>query len=123
MADNDQRIVLVTGATDGIGKLTAQRLADMGDAVLIHGRRPEKVEVYLATAPELAEVSGAYFDRKSKARAHDQAYDEQARTRLWQRSLALTGLATHRESGGETTIDQWGNASSPRSLPLRMVAP
>jgi len=54
-----------------------------------------EVEVYLATAPELAEVSGAYFDRKAKALAHDQAYDEQARTRLWQRSLALTGLATY----------------------------
>ena len=58
-----------------------------------------EVEVYLATDPELADVSGEYFDRKSKARAHDQAYDEQARTRLWQRSLALTGLATYLKSG------------------------
>lgn len=58
-----------------------------------------EVEVYLATDPELADVSGAYFDRKSKARAHDQAYDEQARTRLWQRSLALTGLAAYLKSG------------------------
>ena len=54
-----------------------------------------EVEVYLATAPEMADVSGEYFDRKSKARAHEQVYDEQARTRLWQRSLALTGLATY----------------------------
>jgi NAD(P)-dependent dehydrogenase (short-subunit alcohol dehydrogenase family) len=51
-----------------------------------------EVEVYLATAPELEGVSGAYFDRKSKARAHEQAYDARARTRLWQQSLTLTGL-------------------------------
>lgn len=54
-----------------------------------------EVEVYLATAPELTDVSGHYFDRTSKARANDQAYDAQARTRLWQDSLALTGLVAY----------------------------
>jgi len=51
-----------------------------------------EVEVYLATSPDLEGVSGNYFDRKTKARAHDQAYDRAARERLWQRSLELTGL-------------------------------
>jgi NAD(P)-dependent dehydrogenase (short-subunit alcohol dehydrogenase family) len=52
-----------------------------------------EVEVYLATSPEVEGVSGIYFDRKSKARAHAQAYDREARHHLWQRSLELTGLA------------------------------
>jgi len=52
-----------------------------------------EVEVYLATSPDVEGVSGAYFDRKTKARAHDQAYDREARDRLWRRSLELTGLA------------------------------
>lgn len=51
-----------------------------------------EVVVHLATAPELAGVSGIYFDRKTRSRAHDQAYDRKARQRLWKRSLELTGL-------------------------------
>jgi NAD(P)-dependent dehydrogenase (short-subunit alcohol dehydrogenase family) len=53
------------------------------------------VEVYLATAPELEGVSGVYFDRKERARAHAQAYDHPAREKLWQLSLELTDLVTH----------------------------
>ena len=54
-----------------------------------------EVEVYLATAPELESVSGAYFDRRQHAQAHPQAYDRLAREKLWQLSLELTDLATH----------------------------
>jgi NAD(P)-dependent dehydrogenase (short-subunit alcohol dehydrogenase family) len=32
------KIVLVTGSTDGVGRLVARRLADQGARVLIHGR-------------------------------------------------------------------------------------
>lgn len=53
--------------------------------------------IYLATAPELDGVSGAYFDGKNEARAHDQAYDEKARSALYRVSLQLTGLAEHRK--------------------------
>ena len=52
-----------------------------------------EVEVYLATSPGLAGISGAYYDRKKPARAHAQAYDPEARQRLWEMSLALTGLS------------------------------
>ena len=33
------RIFMITGATDGIGKHTSQRLASNGHALLIHGRK------------------------------------------------------------------------------------
>ena len=38
------RIFLVTGATDGIGKHTATKLAQTGATVLIHGRNQERLE-------------------------------------------------------------------------------
>jgi NAD(P)-dependent dehydrogenase (short-subunit alcohol dehydrogenase family) len=38
------KIILVTGATDGIGKKTAELLALKGHQVLVHGRDPKKVE-------------------------------------------------------------------------------
>ena len=49
----------------------------------------EAVE-WLATAPALEGVTGQYFDGKERARAHAQAYDEEARRRLWKLSERLT---------------------------------
>jgi NAD(P)-dependent dehydrogenase (short-subunit alcohol dehydrogenase family) len=46
----------------------------------------------LATAPEMAEVNGKYFDRLAEARAHPQAYDVDARRRLRELSERLTAL-------------------------------
>ena len=34
----ENKTVLVTGSTDGVGRLVARRLADQGARVLIHGR-------------------------------------------------------------------------------------
>jgi NAD(P)-dependent dehydrogenase (short-subunit alcohol dehydrogenase family) len=55
------KTVLITGATDGIGKATAHRLAEMGARVLIHGRDAQKAEVtrdelILATGNPLVET-------------------------------------------------------------------
>jgi NAD(P)-dependent dehydrogenase (short-subunit alcohol dehydrogenase family) len=46
----------------------------------------------LVTSPELDGVTGRYFDQQRESRAHDQAYDRGARSRLWQISEELTGL-------------------------------
>lgn len=47
-------------------------------------------EVYLATSPALDGVSGKYFDVKKKEQAHEQAYEKDARARLWQLAKQLT---------------------------------
>ncbi|GAB2922123.1 SDR family NAD(P)-dependent oxidoreductase [Streptomyces mayteni] len=44
----------------------------------------------LVTAPELAAVTGRFYDRTRETRAHAQAYDTAARQRLWRRSVELT---------------------------------
>ncbi|MEM6480422.1 MAG: SDR family NAD(P)-dependent oxidoreductase [Pseudomonadota bacterium] len=60
--------ILITGSTDGIGRLTAQKLAAAGHHVLIHGRSQTKLsavaaeigaaETYLADFSRLGEVAG-----------------------------------------------------------------
>ncbi len=46
----------------------------------------------LVIDPDLDSVSGVYFDGLNEARAHAQAYDPDARRRLWELSERLTGL-------------------------------
>jgi NAD(P)-dependent dehydrogenase (short-subunit alcohol dehydrogenase family) len=68
------KTVLITGSTDGVGKLVAQRLAEAGAHVLLHGRsrekgqrvlaeiraasRSEELEFHLADLASLSEVRG-----------------------------------------------------------------
>jgi NAD(P)-dependent dehydrogenase (short-subunit alcohol dehydrogenase family) len=53
----------------------------------------------VATSPELDGVSGRYFDRLREGLAHPQAYDEEARRRLWKLSEELAGLAVPARPG------------------------
>src|SRR5262249_13951711 len=43
MAAVSGRTMLVTGATDGIGRATARRLLELGATVLLHGRDSQRV--------------------------------------------------------------------------------
>jgi NAD(P)-dependent dehydrogenase (short-subunit alcohol dehydrogenase family) len=47
----------------------------------------------LITDPTLENLSGYYFDQTREARAHDQAYDQQARARLRAIAQQLTGVS------------------------------
>ncbi len=55
MTNMNGKVYLVTGATDGIGKVSACVLAELGAKVIIVGRNPEKSEIVLA---ELRSISG-----------------------------------------------------------------
>ncbi len=49
-----QKIILITGSTDGIGLVTAKQLYSMGHHVLLHGRNPAKLEDAQKTLSGLA---------------------------------------------------------------------
>lgn len=38
------KVVLITGSTDGLGKLLAKNLSDLGVKVIVHGKNKDKVE-------------------------------------------------------------------------------
>ena len=50
-----QKTILITGSTDGIGLEAAKTLCSLGHHVLLHGRKPEKLE---AAEKTLSELSG-----------------------------------------------------------------
>ena len=56
MTDSAGRTVLVTGATDGLGRALAAKLAEEGATVLVHGRDPERGRAVL---DELGSPGGA----------------------------------------------------------------
>jgi NAD(P)-dependent dehydrogenase (short-subunit alcohol dehydrogenase family) len=69
-------VVLVTGATDGIGELTAQRLAARGATVLVHGRNPDKVDrVVEQLRADGGDARGMVANLAAVARVHQLADD------------------------------------------------
>jgi NAD(P)-dependent dehydrogenase (short-subunit alcohol dehydrogenase family) len=76
MRDAAEATILVTGATDALGRRVAQELAAMGAKVLLHGRSPQRLE---ATREELrsktsSEKANSYLaDLSSLAAVRDLA--------------------------------------------------
>ena len=60
-----------------------------GSPVAAGARSP----VHLALAPEMADVTGAYFVNQRRARASSAAGDRRLAAELWRVSAELTGLA------------------------------
>ncbi|MEZ0370239.1 MAG: short-chain dehydrogenase, partial [Candidatus Sericytochromatia bacterium] len=57
---------------------------------------PEKgaaTSVYLASSPDVAEVSGKYFEKSKAGPSAAVSYEEALQERLWELSLQQTGLA------------------------------
>lgn len=73
--DLSGRTVLVTGATDGIGRETALALGRLGARVLVHGRSPEKGEELLDALDETDADGAELFlaDFATQERVHELA--------------------------------------------------
>jgi Dehydrogenases with different specificities (related to short-chain alcohol dehydrogenases) len=60
----DGKTILVTGATDGVGRVVARRLAEAGAEVLVHGRDSGRGESLLAEMRAKGNDKGAFLSRR-----------------------------------------------------------
>lgn len=63
------KTILITGATDGIGLLTAKDLAAEGHTILLHGRNAEKLDAAQAQVGGTTEIYTADLTKMSDVRA------------------------------------------------------
>src|SRR4051794_25635591 len=106
------KTVLVTGATDGLGRALAGELARAGATVLVHGRDPGRIR---ATVAELRQSPGS--DRVRTYRADFSSLDEvramAAEVRAREPRLDVlvnnAGIGTTVPGGGERTVSADGH--------------
>ena len=103
--DQTDRIVLVTGATDGHGRALAQALVESGATVLVHGRDAERIT---ATVDDLRRVAGAgervrsyQADFASLAEVRDMADEILSREERLDVLVNNAGIGTNVPGGGE----------------------
>jgi NAD(P)-dependent dehydrogenase (short-subunit alcohol dehydrogenase family) len=64
----------------------------MARSFMLTPEQGAQTSIYLASAPEVADVSGAYFVKSKPSRTASQANDADAARRLWEVSEQLVGL-------------------------------
>lgn len=93
MASLDGQVVLVTGATDGMGRALAAELARSGATVLVHGRDPRRI------ADTVAELGGAQV-RTYRADLADLAQVRSLAEQVTEREPRLDVLVSNAGIGG-----------------------
>ncbi len=59
MTTQQTKVVLITGATEGVGRATAEALAGKGHRLLLHGRSPQKLAEVLSSVMGLGAAEGS----------------------------------------------------------------
>ncbi|MCS5719586.1 SDR family NAD(P)-dependent oxidoreductase [Herbiconiux sp. CPCC 205763] len=120
MSENEPRVVVVTGASSGIGAVAAARLAERGDRVVVVGRNPERTRAVAESIGGTAFVADfARFDEvRELASTLSERYD--AIDVLLNNAGGLVSTRTDTVDGHEATIQS--NYLSPYLL-TRMLLP
>jgi NAD(P)-dependent dehydrogenase (short-subunit alcohol dehydrogenase family) len=111
MSDFEGKTIAITGATDGIGRLTARRLAERGATLVVHGRDQAKLD---ATLEELRAAAG----RDGAGRIHGYRADYAVLAEV--RAMAERILADHPRI--EVLINNAGVGAGPKGNTRRALS-
>jgi len=64
----------------------------LGRFIALSPKKGAQTSIYLASSPEVAGVTGKYFDKKKAAPLTAAPYDQAVAQRLWEISVKMTGL-------------------------------
>ena len=102
------KIVLITGATSGIGLACARKFAENGDRLILTGRNEHRLdEIRKALVEKGADVMTLAFDVRDREKATKYIHDLPAQ---WQEIDVLVnnaGLALGLEPEYEGDLDDW----------------
>ncbi len=106
MTENTPRLVLVTGATSGIGHATARAFAGLGSDLILLGRREERLA---AIKKELAdvEVTAWTVDVRDRARLDELAAEHEDLLRRVDVVVNNAGLAIGKDVLHESDPEDW----------------
>ena len=74
------------GKNNGLLRFYIRRLLNRNEISPLEG---SKTTTYLATSPDVAQITGGYFEEEKQTKSSDASYDETLAKRLWEVSEAL----------------------------------
>lgn len=117
------RIILVTGATDGIGKALALHIAGLGAQVLLHGRNTKKLEEAYDRITELKDAPRPSIAVLDLATADSDAYTELVDS-IEKEFGRLDGIVHNAGILGQRlSIEQYDVADWQRVMHVNLTAP
>lgn len=84
--------LVATSIVDAVAPRVARPALGLVRRFLLTPEQGAAAALYLATAPELAEVTGKYFIRQTEHRSPDNSYDIELQEQLWRASTQMVGL-------------------------------
>ncbi|MDL2282224.1 SDR family NAD(P)-dependent oxidoreductase [Parabacteroides sp. OttesenSCG-928-G06] len=102
----DSKIILVTGASDGIGKETAMTLAKQGHTVIIHGRNKQKLQaVYNEIKAETGNTNIDMFAADFLSFTEIKRFADTIKTKYDHLDVLINNAGAQFTDKRETTID------------------
>jgi NAD(P)-dependent dehydrogenase (short-subunit alcohol dehydrogenase family) len=102
------RVVLITGATDGLGRALAREVLDAGATVLVHGRSPERIAATVAELGGGDRIRSYRADLASLAAVHALADEVLAREERLDVLVNNAGIGTRTGSVEEREVSADG---------------
>lgn len=111
-------IVLITGATSGIGEACAKKYAAAGHSLIVTGRRAERLEELKLTLEEAhgIQVLPLVFDVQDRAAVEQQLGNLPVEWRNISILINNAGLAAGRDLFEEADLQDWEQCSIPMCM-------